>query len=330
MKHGGDLAEARARYGGEPEDWLDLSTGINPHPYPLPALDPQAWTRLPSRADAQLLEDAASAAYGVPSGLRLVPAPGTQALIQWLPRLAPPGAAAILGPTYSEHAAAWRAAGRTVHAVRDADALPAGARHVVVVNPNNPDGRVLGRATLRGLADVCAAREGWLVVDESFADLDPALSIVPDAPERPVVVLRSFGKFYGLAGVRLGFAVARPDIAEAIAAALGPWAVSGPALGVGRRALADAAWAAAMRARLAQEARALDAVLACGGLAVVGGTALYRLARRPDAVRLQDRLARSRIWVRRFDWADDLLRFGLPGSSANLDRLAAALSDAHR
>src|SRR4051812_46007176 len=161
MKHGGDLAQARARYGGEPGDWLDLSTGINPHPYPLPAFDPQAWTRLPAQSEVRSLEEVAAEAYGVPPSGRVVPAPGAQAPIQWLPRLAPPGAAAVLGPTYSEHAAAWRAAGRVVHAIRDHDALPMDARHVVVVNPNNPDGRVVDRATLQEFAEACTARGGW-------------------------------------------------------------------------------------------------------------------------------------------------------------------------
>jgi len=327
MKHGGDLAEAQVRYGGAPGHWLDLSTGINPHPWPVPAaLDASVWTRLPSRADAEALEAAARAAYGVPDGAAIVPAPGTQALIQWLPRLAEPGAVAILGPTYNEHAASWRAAGQAAHEVHGPADVPARARHVVVVNPNNPDGRVLDRAGLLALADACAARGGWLIVDESFADLDPACSIVGATADRPIVVLRSFGKFFGLAGVRLGFAVAPPAIGQNISEALGPWAVAGPALTIGRWALADAAWAAAMRARLDRGAAALDAILAGAGLEVVGGTALYRLVRHPDAARIHDRLASARIWARRFDEAADLLRFGLPAGPAERERLAAALS----
>lgn len=327
MKHGGDLAEAQARYGGATGDWLDLSTGVNPFPWPLPvALDLDTWRRLPSRADATALERAARAAYGVPDGAAVVASPGTQALIQWLPRLAEPGAVAIVGPTYGEHAASWRGAGYTVHEVSELSG--AAARHAVVVNPNNPDGRTHGRAALIALADVCAARGGWLIVDESFADPDPGLSVVGATAERSIVVLRSFGKFYGLAGLRLGFAVAQPAIAARIAAALGPWAVSGPALFLGRRALADRAWADATRARLRHEAALLDAVLSAAGLPVIGGTALYRLVRHPEAVRIHERLASDRIWARRFDWADDFLRFGLPAGPAERDRLVRALYDA--
>ena len=328
MRHGGDLSQAQARYGGAQNDWLDLSTGINPFFWPIPAaLEETVWRRLPSRADAEALEAAARAAYGVPDGAAIVPAPGTQALIQWLPRLAEPGAVAILGPTYNEHAASWRAAGQAVHEVHGPADVPARARHIVVVNPNNPDGRVLDRAVLLALADACAARGGWLIVDESFGDLDPARSIVGATADRPIVVLRSFGKFFGLAGVRLGFAVAPPAIGQNLSEALGPWAVAGPALAIGGRALADAAWAAAMRARLGREAAALDALLAGAGLAVIGGTALYRLVRHPDAARIHDRLASACIWVRRFDGAADLLRFGLPATPAERSRLAAALSD---
>ena len=111
-----------------------------------------AWPRLPSRADEEALEAAARAAYGVPDGAAIVAAPGTQALIQWLPRLAEPGLATILGPTYSEHAASWRAAGHEVDALSAHPPLPAHARHIVVVNPNNPDGRMLDRTALDALA----------------------------------------------------------------------------------------------------------------------------------------------------------------------------------
>ena len=328
MQHGGDLTEARARHGGAGADWLDLSTGINPHAWPVPDVGAAAWRRLPGREDVAGLLAAARRAYAVPDGVGVVAAPGTQALIQWLPRLAPPGAVAVLGPTYAEHAASWRLAGRDVIEVGAVSAFPDAARHAVVVNPNNPDGRVLGHDALVALARVMGRRSGWLVVDESFADVDPVLSVATLASRLPVVVLRSFGKFYGLAGVRLGFAVAAEPVAQGIAAAVGPWAVSGPAIAVGQAALDDAGWAEAMRARLIAEARALDRVLATGGLEPAGGCALYRLARHPRARFIHERLAAARIWTRRFDWADDLLRFGLPGSSLALDRLAAGLRGA--
>ena len=262
----------------------------------------------------------------MPPGLAVVAAPGTQALIQWLPRLAPEGGVAVLGPTYAEHSAAWRLAGRDVVAIDDLSERPSDPRHLVVVNPNNPDGRIVSRADLVAAARTCAARGGWLVVDESFADVEPVLSLVGHAADLPVVVLRSFGKFYGLAGLRLGFAIAPPSIVGDLERALGPWAVSGPALAIGAAALADRAWADGMRARLAQDAVRLGGVLAAVGFVPAGGTNLYRLVRHPDATRIHAGLAAERIWVRRFEWADDLLRFGLPPDAAGLDRLRVALA----
>ncbi len=327
MQHGGDPGDAQTDLSRPDLAWLDLSTGINPHPWPVPdALRDVGWTRLPSRADRERLIWAARTAYGVPPGLAIAAAPGTQSLIQWLPRIAPEGVSAVLGPTYGEHAAAWRLAGRAVMEIEGLAAWPDGARHLVVVNPNNPDGRVIPRADLIVAARTCAARGGWLVVDESFADADPVQSLVGHAGDLPVVVLRSFGKFYGLAGLRLGFAVALPRIADALERALGPWAVSGPALAIGAAALADRAWADVMRARLREEAPALDGVLAAAGLVPAGGTSLYRLVRHPRATAIHAALAGERIWVRRFDWAEDLLRFGLPPDQAGLERLRLGLA----
>ncbi|WP_375458260.1 threonine-phosphate decarboxylase CobD [uncultured Enterovirga sp.] len=373
MIHGGDLTEAMARHGAGDPPWLDLSTGINPHPWPVPeALARQGWERLPSAPDAESLLGAARAAYRVPDEAGIVAAPGTQALIQWLPRLAPPGGVAVLGPTYAEHEASWRLAGVDVHEITDVSAFvgqpgrgasfeaplrgapqdeegrgihsrpqaevragpatwageprsPHDARHLVVVHPNNPDGRLLSDGELLDAARLCQERGGWLIVDESFADIVPKRTSVALVAHYPVVVLRSFGKFYGLAGLRLGFAVAGQPIANAIRAALGPWAVSGPALAIGAAALADDGWAHGMRARLAGEAAALDRVLEAGRLEIVGGTSLYRLARHPEARALHEALAAEHIWVRRFTWAPDLLRFGLPPDEAGFDRLAAAL-----
>jgi cobalamin biosynthesis protein CobC len=326
MKHGGDLTEAIARHGGASENWLDLSTGINPRPWPIPqALPEDAWQRLPSRADAEALLDSARKAYGVPDRVDIAAAAGTQALIQWLPYLAAPGPVAIVGPTYGEHAAAWHNAGHPVIAIDDLNACPDNADHVIVVNPNNPDGRVADRAALTKIAAQLKERGGWLIIDEAFADVDPTVSAVALCADLPVLILRSFGKFYGLAGLRLGFAIGSFDMIVRIATALGPWPVSGPALLIGAAALGDQPWADSTRRALQQQARALDEVLLRAGFTIAGGTTLFRLARHPQALRLHAVLAKQHIWCRSFDWADDLLRFGLPPDDAGLERLAAAL-----
>jgi cobalamin biosynthetic protein CobC len=327
MKHGGDLTEAMARYGGSPRMWLDLSTGVNPWSWPIPVhLPADIWQRLPSRADQEALIAAAREAYAIPAGAGIVAAAGTQSLIQWLPQLASGGPVAIVEPTYNEHAPAWRIAGHDVIARADLDDLPPVVRHVVVVNPNNPDGRVISRAALAHIAALVKERGGWLVVDEAFADVEPETSVIELCADWPVVVLRSFGKFYGLAGLRLGFAVAPPEIARKIALALGPWACSGPALTIGAAALRDREWAHRTRLAIQQQARKLDDILAGAGFTIVGGTGLFRLARRADASKVHASLAARHIWCRRFDWADDLLRFGLAPDDRDLERLAAALA----
>jgi len=304
-----------------------LSTGINPWPWPIPNLPESVWRRLPSRAEADALMAAARKTYGTPDGADIAAAAGTQALIQLLPYLAAPGPVAIVGPTYSEHALAWRNAGHPVIAIEHLDACPESAVHAVVVNPNNPDGRVADRASLLGIAAKLRDRGGWLVVDEAFADINPSISAVTLCPDWPVLILRSFGKFYGLAGLRLGFAVGASDMIGRIAAALGPWPCSGPALLIGTAALEDQPWADRTRDALQQQAGKLDDVLVQAGFAIAGGTPLFRLARHSHGLKLHAGLARQHIWCRSFDWADDLLRFGLPADDAGLDRLAVALRE---
>ncbi|MGA0594763.1 threonine-phosphate decarboxylase CobD [Enterovirga sp. CN4-39] len=327
MQHGGDLGEAASRFGGTDSAWLDLSTGINPHPWPVPdELRNEGWTRLPSGSDLAHLIAAARSAYEVPRNVVIAAAPGTQAIIQWLPHLAPRRPVAIIGPTYSEHETVWRGHGSQVEQIQSLGEASDGSRHIVIVNPNNPDGRIVGRSEILAAAAQCRRRGSWLVVDESFADVEPSCSVVRDCGELPILVLRSFGKFYGLAGLRLGFAIASPPIAEKVARALGLWPVSGPAIAVGTAALADTAWAAAMRGRLMSEAEALDERLTGAGLKVVGGTSLFRLVEHPRAGRLHEALASRRIWIRRFLWSPTLLRIGLPPDEAASVRLANALA----
>lgn len=325
IEHGGALDLAVARHGGRREDWLDLSTGINPDFPPLPDIPAEAWTRLPEASD---LADALAAArtfYGVPDGAGIVAAPGTQALIQLLPELAPRGPVAIVSPTYGEHAHCFARAGREVVEVPGIDALPAGCAVAVAVNPNNPDGSILLAEALVEAAGTLRARGGMLVVDEAFAEAGDAESMVPAAAGGGLVVLRSFGKFFGLAGLRLGFAVAEPDLARRIADRLGPWAVSGPALHVASVTLGDAGRIAEIRRRMAENATRLEAVLAGNGLAVAGRTRLFALVEDARAQRIYEELCRRHILVRRFGDRPHWLRFGLPGSDAARSRLDAAL-----
>ncbi len=271
---------------------------------------------------------AAAETWSVPDPDCLVSAPGTQSLIGLLPLLRPESAVAVVGPTYDEHESSFARAGHRVEQVAEL-AKCGDAQVAIVVNPNNPDGRRHDPETLCTAADRLAARGGLLVVDEAFVDLDPDLSVAGSV--RPgLLVLRGIGKFFGLAGLRLGFAVAEPRLAALLRQALGPWAASGPALVVGRAALLDRAWAAEVRRRLAVEAGLLDQVLRGAGLAVVGGTDLFRLANAPRAWAIYEHLGRQGVLVRPFAEQPRWLRFGLPPDAAGRARLAEALASAPR
>lgn len=327
MQHGGDLGEAMALFGGAREAWLDLSTGINPFAYPVRTQPAALWKSLPEQRAMEALLAAARKAYHVPDSLDIVAGPGTQALIQWLPRLVPvpAGTVGIISPTYVEHERAWRQAGHRVVPLRPGRPLESGLRHAVLVHPNNPDGKWVNPADARVLGEHVAAQQGWLVIDEAFVDTAPERSLTTALADLPVITLRSFGKFYGLAGIRLGFAIGPKAIIASLREALGPWPVSGMAIALATGALADQDWAEAMRQRLGEEADALDRVLLRYGFVTQGGTPLYRMTRSP-APGMHAALAGQRIWTRAFDWDPGLIRFGLPPGPAARETLAIALS----
>jgi cobalamin biosynthesis protein CobC len=319
------LQEARRLFPLAPEPFIDLSTGINPLPYPIPQLETEAWTRLPEPEAVTALEAVAAKAYGISDAAMVAAAPGTQILISLLPQLFPQDSVAILGPTYGEYARAFAAAGSKVIEARHIGELRA-ALCIVICNPNNPDGRRHDTATLLDLVDA-RPKGGLVIVDEAFADLeDAALSLTSSLPQRGLVVLRSFSKAYGLGGLRLAFALAGQDIAVPLRAALGPWPVSGPAIDIGRRTLGDRPWLAAAKRRLASDVARLDGILRDAGLALVGGTHLFRLAATPQARETARRLGEAGILVRSFDYRPDWLRFGIPGSQDAWQRLASALT----
>lgn len=329
VDHGGSLGRARALFPHAPQPFVDLSTGINPHSYPLFELPATALSRLPEAARLRELARVAAGAYGAPSAENVTVAPGTQILLPRVASLVSPGKALVLGPTYAEHARAAAIAGHAVAEVDDFEAL-AGAEIAIVVNPNNPDGRVVSRERLLRLAETLRAIGGLLVVDEAFMDVGPhAESLAGDVGRGGIVVLRSFGKFFGLAGLRLGFALSDAATVERLETQFGPWAVAGPALEYGIRALADSGWQAGMRRRLAQDAARLDALLSRFGVAVAGGTTLFRYLRLADAPGLFSTLGERGILLRHFSERPQVLRAGLPGSQEEWQRLESALADWH-
>jgi cobalamin biosynthetic protein CobC len=325
LVHGGDLDAARKLFPGAPEPFLDLSTAVNPHPYPIPELWPEHFARLPDAEGLKQLTAHAATAYAAPSESNVVPAPGSQILMTLVAGLVGPGRAAILGPTYAEHARVAALAGHEVITV--SELAPLGeADLAIVVNPNNPDGRICGKDELLRIAEQQRDRGGLLIVDEAFMDAGPrGESLALHVEDANVVVLRSFGKFFGLAGLRLSFALAATALAARLRASLGPWPVSGPALAAGKAALWDWDWIDDTRLSLGHAAVRLKKLLEDAGLESIGYTELFHLVRSLDAQQIFERLGRAGIFVRRFEQEPEWLRFGLPGGEAAWLRLKVAL-----
>lgn len=308
--HGGGLDDAIARFGGTRADWIDLSTGINPRPYPLPTIPPEAWLDLPDSAAMHALETAARDFWMVPAGAAVLAAPGASSLIARIPALAPAERVQIAERTYNEHAAAFGLSGWEV--------VRSGAAHArVVVHPNNPTGMLWSGDDPEPHA--------MTVIDESFCDIALGNTHVrAKATEPGTIILKSLGKFWGLAGLRLGFAIGDPGLIDRLREMLGPWPVSGPALVAGRAALEDMDWANRTRQRLHVDVARLDALMQAKGAEVVGGTALFRLYDVGDAQAWHNRLAQSHVWTRIFPYERRWMRLGLPPEHG-WDRLEAAL-----
>jgi cobalamin biosynthetic protein CobC len=339
IQHGGNLGDAVRRYCIARQDWLDLSTGINPYGYPVPPIDPQTWLRLPDDDDG--LETIAAGHYHAPWGLAVA---GTQAAIRMLPGVLPAGPIGIGLLTYGEYAPAFVRAGFHVErfvtepiadrlgdadfTLRPGQPLPGHLKHLVVVNPNNPSADLFEPDVLLDWHRQLASRGGTLIVDEAFIDATPAFSVASSTHLDGLVVLRSIGKFFGLAGARAGFVLAASGCDAAMRRMRGPWTISGPARVVVRAALLDEAWQRQTQARVMRASARLAELLTKNGLAV-RRTALFAWACDVDAERWQDRLARHGVWVRRFDIVPSL-RFGLPIDEPAWGRLEAALSDARR
>ena len=319
LEHGGRLRRAAEAYGIPLADWLDLSTGINPRGYPVPPVPADAWLRLPEDDDG--LEAAATNYYG---SAHLLPVAGSQPAIQLLPAVLRGERVSLLAPGYAEHAHAWRDRHAVAVGTDEIDAAVARSDIVVLVQPNNPTGVHFGHERLLEWHARLAHRGGWLVVDEAFIDTTPAQSLVALAGADGLVVLRSLGKFFGLAGARVGFVFAPAGVRAALAERLGPWTIAGPARWAARHALADRAWQAQALSALQAAGERLQALLATHGLPA-RGPALFKLVATPDAAHLHEVFARRGILLRLFE-TPQAVRFGLPADEAGWARLAAALA----
>ncbi|MBB3274214.1 MULTISPECIES: threonine-phosphate decarboxylase CobD [unclassified Pseudoxanthomonas] len=325
LEHGGRLLRATRQYGIPASDWLDLSTGVSPFPWPVPELPASVWHRLPEDDDG--LIETARAYYGAPD---LLPVAGSQAAIQALPQLRVPSRVGVIAPGYAEHAHAWRRAWHEVATLPAGELLAQAHRFdvVVLIHPNNPGGERFGSAQLLELHARLAARGGWLVVDEAFIDVEPDASLCAETAREGLIVLRSVGKFFGMAGARAGFVCASPLLLDALRERLGPWTLSGPSRHALRLALADKAWQASARPRLRAAGERLSGILRAAELEPAGGCALFQWCHHADARALHEALARRGILTRLFDTPASL-RFGLPADEAGFLRLRDALAGIH-
>ena len=323
LEHGGRLVRAVAASGTLIEDWIDLSTGISPNGWPIPAIPAHCWTRLPEDGDG--LIEAACAYYGARD---LLAVDGSQCAIQLLPSLRKPGRVAVLSPCYAEHAHAWLHNGHEVEEW-DADSVDKKLDTLdvlVVVNPNNPTGEFRLCETLMHWHQVLQKRGGWLVVDEAFMDATPQLSVIAEAHRAGLIVLRSFGKFFGCPGARLGFVAAHHDLLQRLRERVGPWPVSGAARWIGRIALEDSAWSETARVSLASKSRQLADLLQRHGVPPTRGTALFQWIKCEQSQRLYGHFFERQILVRSFAQPRSI-RFGLPGSTDVWQRLERALKE---
>ncbi|WP_224405446.1 aminotransferase class I/II-fold pyridoxal phosphate-dependent enzyme [Afifella sp. IM 167] len=322
MRHGGDPAAGAALYGISRSDWLDLSTGINPRAWPWrERVRPEAidLERLPAAGETNALIAAARRAYRLGEDAQILPVAGSELAIRQLPGIVDP--VAFMDSSYSSYSAAYGDSLRRVKELSDVTA----EESLVIVNPNNPDGRLLSQQAIAGFA--AERPERTVVVDEAYCDaLPPRSSVLPLAGAASnLLVLRSFGKFYGLPGLRLGFVIGAAGPIRELKRRLGDWPVSQAAIAIGAAALADGAWRQETRGWLAGQAGMLRAVLKRQGVAFRGNCPLFTLVRHPGATVLHRRLAQKGVWTRRFEERPDSLRIGLPPDEAALARFEAAL-----
>ncbi len=314
-----------ARYPDAPKPLLDLSTGINPLSYPMQKSDLEAVGVLPQQQAERDARKALARYLGIPAENGILLTPGSQIALSLLPHCLSTGDTGIIEPTYNEHRPAWTRAGhRTVSLSRAAD-IPHSMRHVVLVNPNNPDGTITQKPQLLALAETLRGHGGWLVVDEAFCDLEPDLSVAAEAAAGDLIVLRSFGKFFGLGGIRFGAVIGPQPVIDTLGTMIGPWAVSTPALAVATRAYHDNDWTEATRRKLANDRARLDELFKEAGFSLVGGTDLYRLYAHPGAADSAENLAKHGIMIRMFHQHPTWLRCGIPRDETAWRRLSSAL-----
>ncbi|MCW8329132.1 aminotransferase class I/II-fold pyridoxal phosphate-dependent enzyme [Photobacterium sp. SDRW27] len=333
VKHGGNLLAMAGKYGSDPAEWIDLSTGVSPFTYPVGDIPLAAWNQLPQENDG--LEQAAANYYN--ASVEPVVVAGSQAAIKALPevmteKLGRTGTVALPSVGYKEHQHAWgnyRKDG-CCWQIEFYDGLPskeqvATCDVVLVINPNNPTGKLSRKEELTDLYVDLAKRKATLIIDEAFIDCTPNESMLsPNKDMGNLVVLRSVGKFFGLAGARVGFVFAEQAIKDSLSNLIGPWTVTGPSRSVVKQALSDSAWQSSARVLIHNNSIRLSRLIAERLTARTSGTDLFITAFLYDATFCYDFLCREKVLTRLCD-EKNALRFGLPADEKQWQHLAVAL-----
>ncbi len=310
LEHGGHILDAANKYKIPTHQWLDLSTGINPQGWPIPAIPVTCWQRLPETSD-QLIP-AAQAYYQSNSILSVA---GSQAAIQTLPLLRQQSTVGVLPTAYAEHAYSWKKAGHDIIElpIEQIDRIIDQLDVLILINPNNPTGQRFSPQQLLSWHRSLSSRQGWLIIDEAFMDTSPENSLSHFPASAGLIILRSIGKFFGLAGIRCGFVIAQPDLLHRLNELLGPWAISHPSRYIATLALQDRTWQKNNTIYLQTESKRLHALLCSAGLTPTGSTDLFHWVKTNRAEEIYESLAKKGILCRLFIQPLSL-RFGLPAN----------------
>lgn len=322
LEHGGDLILASQKYDIPIADWLDLSTGINPNGWPVPTSFPtELWSQLPQQQDNLIA--AAQNYYQCDS---LIAVAGSQAAIQALPYLRNKSRVGIITPAYAEHAYAWHQAGHKVIQL-DSNTINEAITELnvlIIINPNNPSAELFTQKQLLSWHEQLVKKNGWLIVDEAFIDAEPQNSLVQHCPLDGLIVLRSLGKFFGLAGLRVGFVLTKKNLLSQLSERLGPWSIAHASRYIARLALQDHKWQQQCRHSLKQQGYRLQQLLTKIGLTPDGNSTLFQWVKTDNAEYIHRMLAEQGILTRLFN-APASLRFGLPKTELDWQQFETAL-----
>jgi len=346
--HGGQLSKVAKQFGIPEQEWLDLSTGIAPFSYAIPAISEKIWQDLPTISPSLI-----RAAQQYYQAKFCWPVAGSQQLIEKLPSLWNDKNSAIESGKkqhaylpkvgYKEHQRAWSLAGYQIHFYQDA--LPDNIEKnsiVVVINPNNPLTDTFSIQQLTQLKAHCQQQKALLIIDEAFADIFPSeFSFVPhltnynennndsandnENESDDLIVLRSFGKFFGLAGIRIGFACTTEIWRDIIKESIGPWSINGPALFIAEQALQDTQWQIEQSLRLEKYSKKLQELLKLHlPNASIKANALFITVFLDNAASVYEKLCQQGVYVRLTD-EQNALRFGV-GNDQQLLHLTGVLN----